>query len=61
MKGFEHGFVVVELSQRCIESNKERVIDTGMPDIMADGGDQESESIKRLQQSSYRRYWLAAR
>lgn len=58
MKGFEYRFVVVELSQRCIESNKEGIVDTGMPNIMADGGDQESQSVKRLQQSSYRRYWL---
>jgi len=50
MKGFEDGSIVVELGQRSVECNQESIVDTWMAYVVTNCGDQECESIERLQQ-----------
>ena len=50
MEGFEHGPIVVELRQGRLEVDQKGIVDARVADVVADGGDEERESLKGPQQ-----------
>lgn len=58
MKRLQNGSIVVKLSQGCIQSNEEGVVDTGMSNIVADSSNQQRESIERSDECRNRRRLL---
>jgi len=49
MKGFENGTVVKELGERGVERYEKGIVNTGMANVVTDGGNEKRQSVKGLQ------------
>jgi hypothetical protein len=50
MEGLQHRPVVIKLSERGVEGDEKRIVDTWVAYVMSNGGDQKRQSIERLQE-----------